>query len=361
VTSNPTVLLTGASGVLGQALIDELRDHDLLCLTHRRSPGEGVATVTGDLTRPMLGLTPRRYAELTSRVDVVLHCAAVTGFSAGHRSTHELNVRGTRQVVELAERSGATLLYVSTAFVARTDLFTAMDEQGNDGEGRGVRPGHYLTSKRAAEALVRESGVPAAIVRPSIVIGDSRDGRISRFQGMHAMFRALLTGAAPMLPMRAEALVDMVPQDLVARAVRGLLEAGTRSGEYWVTAGNAALTARHIVDTCLRYAAEAGVDVHPPRLVPPEMMERLIRPVFIDPLPAEARRHFDDLQSLTTLFGAQTPFPSDTAVIPGLGPVTRAESARALLTSLDYLVRTAHLGRAWSARTTGSLVMGGTR
>lgn len=41
----PTLLLTGAAGVLGQALIDELcDDYDLICLRHRApwtTPGYG--------------------------------------------------------------------------------------------------------------------------------------------------------------------------------------------------------------------------------------------------------------------------------------------------------------------------------
>src|SRR6516164_8920420 len=76
-----TVLLTGASGVVGSALLQRLRDLDVVCLVHR-SPvcGPNVTTVRGDVARPMLGLDELAYAELAARVDAVIHCAAVTDF-----------------------------------------------------------------------------------------------------------------------------------------------------------------------------------------------------------------------------------------------------------------------------------------
>jgi len=43
--------------------------------------------------------------------------------------------------------------------------------------GDGEDPTEYTRTKRNAEELVATSGVPYLILRPSIVIGDSRDGR----------------------------------------------------------------------------------------------------------------------------------------------------------------------------------------
>jgi NAD(P)-dependent dehydrogenase (short-subunit alcohol dehydrogenase family) len=70
-----TVLLTGASGVVGRALLRRLRDVDVVCLVHR-SPvsGPNVTTVPGDVAEPVLGLAERAYAELAARVDAVDPC-----------------------------------------------------------------------------------------------------------------------------------------------------------------------------------------------------------------------------------------------------------------------------------------------
>src|SRR5215475_14550391 len=115
-----TILLTGASGVVGQALVEKLATrHELICLTHRAPVQEGVAQVSGDLTQPHLGLDTRRYADLARRIDVVVHCAAVTHFGASAQATRGLNVDGTRRILELAAQTGTPVYYLGTAFVAR--------------------------------------------------------------------------------------------------------------------------------------------------------------------------------------------------------------------------------------------------
>src|SRR6516165_7615751 len=77
-----TVLLTGASGVVGRALLQRLGDFSVVCLVHR-SPvsGPNVTTVRGDIASPMLGLAEQAYAELAAKVDAVIHCAAITDFN----------------------------------------------------------------------------------------------------------------------------------------------------------------------------------------------------------------------------------------------------------------------------------------
>ncbi|MFF2118556.1 SDR family oxidoreductase [Kitasatospora sp. NPDC058184] len=332
VTSGPVVLLTGASGVVGQAVLERLTDRTVVCLTHRKPvSGSRVVGLRGDLTRPYLGLDRTVYEDLADRVDAVVHCAAVTGFSVDAGPTNDLNVRGSAAVLAFARRAGATLQHVSTAFVARHDL-------ARDGGG-GARPEVYLDSKRLAERAVLDSDVAANVIRPSVVIGDAVTGRISQFQGLHAIAGALLRGALPMLPLQPDARIDFVPQDLVADVIVGLVRAGTTGGEYWVTGGEAAPTAERIVELGLDLGRRFGLEPDAPRFVSPDMVERLIRPVFIASLPKAQQRRLDDMLAMTALFQTAEPFRSSYHLVPGTPRLTTGDLEDAFTASMLHYAR----------------------
>lgn len=335
--SRQTILLTGASGVLGTALLPELSGHHVICLTHRNTPAHSGQTVRGDLTAPRLGLDASCYRELAGQVGTVVHCAAVTDFAADPDATSALNVAGTQEVLDFAADAGAHLHYVSTAFVAR-------DRQVRAGAGEAAaNPAGYLSSKRAAEQLVRGSGLPATIVRPAVVIGDSVTGQISKFQGLHSLAGAVIKSALPLLPLDPGALIDALPQDVVAAAIASLVNARPGGGEYWLTAGRSALTASQMISTVIGVGRGLGIEIIPPRLVSPDMVDRLIRPVFIDPLPPVARRKFDDMMMMTALFAGADPFPSSLADIPGCRAPGSWELDQAFAASVRYLAEAKRL------------------
>ena len=314
----PGLLVTGATGVLGKALLPLLDGHDVVALMHRADvDSAGVTAVRGDLTRPRLGLDDVGYRELVARTTTVVHSAAITDFGVGEPGTSALNVDGTRRVLDLAAEAGARVLYVSTAFIARTGL-TAEARGASMWEAESS-PEPYLASKRRAEALVAGSGLPATIARPSVVIGDSLTGAVSRWQGLHWVIRALLRNSMPIVPLSPTAPLDVVPVDVAAQALAALVDADLPSGEFWLTAGSAAHPAADLADTCLRTAERLGLPADPPRFVSRDMVERLFRPVFIDPLPRRDRRRFDEFMAMSALFDGAPTFPTSLGAIPG-GP-----------------------------------------
>ncbi len=107
-------------------------------------------------------------------IEQIVNCAgSVDYFNSA--LLHAANIVFTGRLLDLAKRHAMKrFVFLSTAFSSgyidrpvQERLHTAI---GDD-------PTEYTKSKREAEALVAASGVPYLIVRPSIVIGDSRDGR----------------------------------------------------------------------------------------------------------------------------------------------------------------------------------------
>lgn len=338
--ANISVLLTGASGVVGAATCKELRDLSMTCLVHRTRPfGSPVEQVRGDITQPRLGLDAAEFRSLAKKTDVVIHSAAMTDFTATDGVTADLNVNGTANVLELAALADAPLYYISTAFVERADAL----RDAPDGGG----PAAYLHSKCAAEGLVAASGVPSVVLRPSVVIGDAESGAIAAFQGLHAIAGAIVKGALPLLPLLPETLIDFVPQDFVARAIGSLVRADVRTGEYWLTAGERALAADDVVDICAEVAASLGQQPVSPRLVAPDIVDRLIRPVFIETLPERARTQFDQMLNMTALFSTEAEFTSSAKTLERDFGVALPSDLRACFKrSVEYWAAKKGLGAA---------------
>jgi len=326
-TARRTVLLTGASGVVGSALLRRLRDLDVVCLVHR-SPvsGPNVVTVRGDIAEPALGLAGSAYAELAARVDAVIHCAAITDFNRADGRLEATNVAGTERIAAFAAQANAALYHVSTAFVDTT----ANGDRGRTAIG-------YAASKAAGEQIVRSSDVPHVILRPSVVIGDSVTGEISAFQGLHQVVAGMFAGLVPMIPFDPAWPIDFVPSDVVADAIARVVENRVPEGEFWISAGDKALRLDEGVAVVTEFATELGVSIDPPRFVPPEMFDRLIGPVFIDALPPRIRRNvLRMLEFFTTYLQSGQTKPSSLDQFAALGMAPLPDQRESLRNSVRY-------------------------
>ncbi|MCX5381496.1 SDR family oxidoreductase [Streptomyces sp. NBC_00091] len=330
----PTILVTGASGVVGSALLRALDGAHarVIALTHHKPvPGRHLR---GDVTRPWLGLHPDDYRELAAEVDVVVHCAASVNFTASPTHLYNVNVRGTGHVLSFTADARARLVHTSTAFIARAGNGSSMDG--------------YAASKATGETLVRESGLPAAVVRLSTITGDSRSGEIARHQAFHHLLGAAMAGQLPFLPHHPGTAIDFVPQDIAAAGLAALALTDPPPGDYWITAGAAALPAARILD--LAYRAATAPDRR--RGDAPEVDPRLFRTRLLDP--AVTGRVITAVLSRTPVgtpslvqhaakfmlaFNGAAPFPTSLGTLPG-GPAapTAHDLEEALRGTLAYIL-----------------------
>jgi nucleoside-diphosphate-sugar epimerase len=344
------VLLTGAAGVIGRALVDELaRDTTLLCVRRRRTIGDDrVHELTGDVTLPGLGLDASQ-RRLLSNVDSVVHCAAVTSFKADAKRTYGANLDGTRHVAELAAGLGARLYHVSTAFVTRAADWHVEGASGSPAAARAApaggrpagevvaSPATYLASKVEAERWVRDRMPEAVLIRPALVAGDSVTGHIGQFQGLYQLFGGIASNAVPLLPVPATSLVDFLPLDVVAQGIAALVRGGVVGGGYWLTAGERALDAGRLVPLTHEVARSFGRTVHRPRFVADgSVVDRLLMPLLDDVIPPALRRQFVELLELAPLFRTDVPFPSSLDELGLAGRVTEESQSEAFVRSLRY-------------------------
>ncbi|WP_055489596.1 SDR family oxidoreductase [Streptomyces sp. TP-A0356] len=351
-----TVLVTGASGLLGAEVTARLTagGHTVLALLHRNgdivrndgrrlTPGPGTLTgITGDVNRPGLGLThdDRR---LVATADRIVHCAAVTDFGLPEERYESVNVAGTRHVLDLALARRTPLVHVSTAYVCGEREGTAREDELDVGQDPG---NDYEKSKLTAETMVRKAAgerLPVAVVRPSIVAGASRTGRVRDFKTIYPVLKILTRGLVRTVPGHYDAALDLVPVDRVADLVT---EAATRFEDaegLTLHAVGQELTLRDFSDVIAEYPS-----LQVPRFVPPSAFsasalsdrerpyyERVIS--FYDPY-FRRRIHFDATQAAG--FSGR-PAPA------GGRPYLRR--------LLDQCLRTGYLGPApTTARTDGS-------
>lgn len=177
------ILVTGASGFLGKALLQKLRqkNNDSIRLLLRRppapgsvcdpeAPGAALSVVYGHLGDPEI------VDRAVEGVDVVYHVGAA--MKGGPIEFEEGTIWGTRNVIDACLRHGVRrLVYVSSMSV--------FDHAGHP-EGVPVREdsawepyperrGAYTQTKLRAEQMVleayREKGLPAVLIRPGQIFG----------------------------------------------------------------------------------------------------------------------------------------------------------------------------------------------
>jgi len=242
-------LLTGYPGFIGRRLatklLEDRPDLTIAALVEPRMMGaageaaagsDRVELVTGDIAEPRLGLDDDTYARLTAEVTHVFHLAAIYNLAVPLPVATRVNVGGTGNVLDLcvAAEGLERLAYVSTAYVAGTRTGIVYEHELVMGQGF---KNHYESTKFQAEVWVRQlmDRVPTTVLRPAIVVGDSKTGETQKFDGPYYILRTISRMERAGRPVaqfgRSEALFNVVPVDYIVAAIAASAFDSATAGE----------------------------------------------------------------------------------------------------------------------------------
>jgi len=149
------LFVTGASGFVGRRVLALAGERFERVIALARGEIADLPAGAESLRGDLLASSPAPWELSLAGCDAVLHLAATTGKAAPAEYERGI-VEATRRLASAAQRAGVRhFVYVSSIAVRFAD--------------RAHYP--YADAKTRAERAVRESGVPATIVRPTIVAG----------------------------------------------------------------------------------------------------------------------------------------------------------------------------------------------
>lgn len=245
------VLLTGATGHLGSALLAELLQNTsdcIYCLVRSSSKSEAearilkalqphnlktipmhrIAAIPADLGQERFGLEPSAFNILAAGIRAAYHCAAEVNFIAPYEKLSAINVGGGREMIRLVSLSGGVLHHVSSVavFPYGDDQIRCEDE---DITQVAMLTGGYAQSKWASERMVWKAiaqGLRATIYRPAQIIGREKTGPPQDLFD-HLTRTCGTLRAVPNI----DAKIDMVTSGYAAAAIRCLSNQASSLGK----------------------------------------------------------------------------------------------------------------------------------
>ncbi|XP_053660299.1 putative fatty acyl-CoA reductase CG8306 [Anopheles marshallii] len=273
---NKYVFLTGGTGFLGVAIIDKILRSSPevggIYLLMRPKKGKAIQErlqeltknsvfeqllesqsadifkklipVSGDVGENFLGLSQADQAMIVENTNVVIHSAATLDFQATLRPTVNINLLGTKRVLELCTRMRnlKSMVHISSAYVNSylteaeeklypctetaqkvVDLVDTLNDSALDELLPKLlkdHPNAYTFTKQLAEHEVNKHAAqfPCAIIRPSMITGAWKEptpGWTISKNGPQGFLMGASKGVIRRLPVGVDLVYDYIPVDAV--------------------------------------------------------------------------------------------------------------------------------------------------
>jgi len=320
--SEPIDFVTGFPDVaiarqLVLALLDEPTSLHVRCVVSRtqRRRAEDFARRLSDSKQRRLsflegeafgldfGLSGAEWKDTAARVRRIHHASQITTAGLDRAEAFRVNRASTVEAIELARHAPnleRVILWSSASVSGKRHGFVLEDELDIEHESRNP----VEESLRRSELLLRASKdeLPITILRPGLMVGDSRTGEIDRREGVYLLILMMLSAPSerPMpMPSGVDSPLSLVPIDYVVRAGLRISNDSRSLGRTFHLVDPDPLTAGRVFELLARSVGRSL----PKSFLPPFLATRLMRLPGIQPGGAEPLpRAFLDQLSTDTIY-----------------------------------------------------------
>lgn len=271
------ILLIGSTGFLGSHIIDEFLKQNsgiIYCLIRPKNGinpldrlkqtltfyfgdkyinefSKRIQVVTGDITKENLGLSDYDYTLLKNNIDVIINSGAIVKHYGLRKEFEDINVLGTKNIVDFCQRENKRLLHISTMSVSgsgeKEEAIIETPENINNKKqfyetnlfiGQKIK-GIYTTTKYKAELIVLEAiydGLDAQILRLGNITNRYCDGVFQQNIDNNAFAKRIKSfieiGAAPKYMLKHS--IELTPVDLASDAIVKILNHNSKCSVFHI-------------------------------------------------------------------------------------------------------------------------------
>jgi long-chain acyl-CoA synthetase len=269
---NQNIFITGGTGMMGKEIVRLLLKNtnaDIFLLVHKRGITDGneeilenifsltprkefikrLKVIRGDITKSQIGLDDYIYRALLKKTTHILHCAASTRFDLPLEEARKINVFGTKNIADFAQKCPniRQFGFLSTVYVSGKRIGEIKEDELEHTAGF---VNTYEQSKYEAEMLLSKlKNIPVAVYRLSTILGDSQSGKVNHFTAPHQAIRMMYLGLASMLPGAPDYKVDLISSDYTAKTIFDLYWKNfVPNKNFHITHGEGSYTLHEIIE-----------------------------------------------------------------------------------------------------------------
>jgi len=250
---------------------------DALPLDARRR----VELLEGDAAAMDLGLSGAEFRSLARTIDRIHHCVQVSYVGAERSAAEHVNVGSAYEILEVARACSKleSLVVHSSAHVSGDRSGIVYEADLDRGQRfRNVVEETLAKAERVfRRAMIGKKPVPIVILRPTIVVGDSRTGEVDRLEGPYLLILLMLAAppdfAIPLAFSEREIALNLVPIDFVTKAALRIGRDPRAVGRTFHLVDPNPLPAHKVVEL----VARAGGRRVPSGFLPANLMRAILR------------------------------------------------------------------------------------